>query len=1833
MSQVDDIQVKSKSEDIGHQDLSEESDSSESSDDSSNSESGSESDSNSSDDENKSSQNSQNNQLDSGKDDDDRSNQQLDDQSDDSENNEDDDKDDDSSDSDHSKDNNRKRSKSKGNSDFTKILERFPDAIRRSSRSRREPERFQAAGINSDSDASESGRKVKRRKRKDSEDWNRHDDDGNDELDEEDENDDGSSDDDGYKRSRRTKKHSRLKKPQRTNRHDKAKPTRSRSDRYNSESSNGDDDDDDDGSRDFSTFKASRKQSSKTSRRTANAKAISYKEESDYTDVDDLMPVDNSSNAFDENGEKIPLEEEGEQIDRILEHRMGSVGATGLKTTPYQVEENGDPNDPNSEHKEMQYLVKWKNFSYIHCTWESKESLIAEKARGIKKIENYLKRDEEIKHWKKYASPEDIDYYECQEELNDQLRALHLNIERVIAHQELKTDTDQSHVEYLCKWEGLPYCECSWEDGNLISSKFPTKIEDYFVRQKSQNIPTKYCKVLKSRPKFVPMKLQPDFIGGREKLKLRDYQLDGLNWLAQSWCKDNSVILADEMGLGKTIQTISFLNYLYNAHSLYGPFLLVVPLSTLTAWQKEFDNWAPEMNVVVYVGDGVSRNMIRSYEWYHPGNGRVKFNALLTTYEILLRDKAFLSSIQWAVLGVDEAHRLKNDESFLYKFLFEFNTNHRLLITGTPLQNSLRELWALLHFIMPDRFGSWEHFEAEHNDSYNKGFSKLHSQIQQFLLRRVKKDVEKSLPAKVEQILRVEMTSIQKQYYKWILTKNYKALTKGLKGSLSSFTNIIMELKKCCNHATLVRPVDEYEHLDPLQRLIRGSGKLLLLDKLLCRLKETGHRVLIFSQMVRMLDLLGEYLSYRRFPYQRLDGSIRGEVRKQALEHFNAEGSQDFCFLLSTRAGGLGINLATADTVIIFDSDWNPQNDLQAQARAHRIGQKNQVNIYRLVTKSSVEEDIIERAKRKMVLDHLIIQRMDTSGRTIMSKKVGDIENSANKNNSTPFNKEELAAILKFGAEDLFKESEQGEGDEPQCDIDEILKRAETRDEDDVPHTLGDELLSSFKMASFNFNEEEDVNAVSTNTSLPKDKDWDDIIPEVDRLKFEEEERQKEEMKILMLPRSRTKNQTQKDGNSNGNRSESDEYDPNLKDSGSEDSDGDRPRRGRGRPVSGRKEPIRGFTEAEIRRFIKSYKKFPNPMKRLESIAIDSELQEKPLPDLQRLATELQNQCELCVRESENSKSEEGKKNNRGPSFKLGGVTVFPRTILTTQKDMEPLDEMLSSNLEERKKWILKSKVKSANWDCSWTVEDDSRLLTGVYEYGYGSWEAIKMDPNYQLMNKILPDGTDTKPQAKQLQSRVDYLLKVMNRMITANQPVIIGASGKPMKVTDSQIDTSPTKKRLNNNSNNKKLKPSDGSKSSKLKSKRKDMANDENKLISDEKRRNKKEKKDKDKKRKDKKRDKKEKSIDGDDADDGGVEMSNEMFARCKEEMRPVKKVLIAMNKLADEKKSKKEKKAFNESIRLIGAHIDRCLRSHSNDAVKSKEWRNNLWTFVSQFTSHRAKKLYKIYRHLNKNELTKSSTSIEAAIDHSSNNSQTNSINNHSPNKFTRHKDSRLDAGYSGSGYKRSYPQSGSSSSFNKFSKHSYRDYPQSSYGSNRSNSSFHSSSFQDGGSSSVSGGGGRAITWASNSSSSNRDNYRSNRSDPNYYKDYDDRRSSVRNDRSYYDRRPTGGGGFSSNRDQVNSRPLPSSSGYPSLTSSSHITSPSAASYHQPPVSVKSSYSSGGSQTLQPLQTSIVAPASQTWNSPPIPTFGPNGSSNIQSESNGSNENLGSLIIEHR
>eukprot|EP00064_Thunnus_orientalis_P012385 superscaffoldBa00001893_g12420 len=765
-------------------------------------------------------------------------------------------------------------------------------------------------------------------------------------------------------------------------------------------------------------------------RKTSRSKKKDYKEDQhDFeTDSDDLIEMTGDA------GEE-QQDDDSETIEKVMDARIGKKGATGASTTVYSMEENGDPCegfDPENEEGEAQYLIKWKGWSYIHITWESMDSLTQQKVKGLKKLDNFKKKNDELNSWLRRASPEDVEFHNCQQELTVDLNKQFQIVERIIAHSHKTPSSNEP--EYLCKWMGLPYSECSWEDGALVRKKFQHCIDSFTNRNSSKTVPSKDCKVLKQRPRFVPLKKQPSYIGD-ETLQLRDYQLAGLNWLAHSWCRCNSVILADEMGLGKTIQTISFLSYLFHQHQLYGPFLLVVPLSTLTSWQREFDTWAPNMNVVVYLGDVMSRKTIRDYEWVNHQTKRIRFNALLTTYEILLKDKGVLGNINWAFLGVDEAHRLKNDDSLLYKTLMEFRSNHRLLITGTPLQNSLKELWSLLHFLMPDKFVSWEDFEDEHGKGRENGYQSLHKVLEPFLLRRVKKDVEKSLPAKVEQILRVDMSAQQKQFYKWILTRNYKALSKGSRGSSAGFLNIVMELKKCCNHSFLIKQPEDGETETPqdyLQSLVRGSGKLVLMDKLLTRLRERGNRVLIFSQMVRMLDILAEYLSKRRYPFQRLDGSIKGEIRKQALDHFNAEGSEDFCFLLSTRAGGLGINLASADTVVIFDSDWNPQNDLQAQARAHRIGQKKQVNIYRLVTKGTVEEDIIERAKKKMVLDHLVIQRMDTTGRTVLDSNSGNT-------NSNPFNKEELTAILKFGAEELFKEAE-GEESEPQeMDIDEIL--------------------------------------------------------------------------------------------------------------------------------------------------------------------------------------------------------------------------------------------------------------------------------------------------------------------------------------------------------------------------------------------------------------------------------------------------------------------------------------------------------------------------------------------------------------------------------------------------------------------------------------------------------------------------------------------------------------------------------------------------------------------------------------------------------------------------
>ncbi|NWV15767.1 CHD3 protein, partial [Ptilonorhynchus violaceus] len=457
------------------------------------------------------------------------------------------------------------------------------------------------------------------------------------------------------------------------------------------------------------------------------------------------------------------------------------------------------------------------------------------------------------------------------------------------------------------------------------------------------------------------------------------------------------------MGLGKTIQTIVFLYSLYKEGHTKGPFLVSAPLSTIINWEREFQMWAPAFYVVTYTGDKDSRAIIRENEFSFDDNamkgGKKAFKMKVSGAGDNFGDKGVALG-QLVAFG---------DEGF-FRVLNGYKIEHKLLLTGTPLQNNLEELFHLLNFLTPERFNNLEGFLEEFADiSKEDQIKKLHDLLGPHMLRRLKADVFKNMPAKTELIVRVELSPMQKKYYKYILTRNFEALNSRGGGNQVSLLNIMMDLKKCCNHPYLFPeppklPSGAYEG----GALIKASGKLLLLQKMLRKLKEQNHRVLIFSQMTKMLDLLEDFLDYEGYKYERIDGGITGALRQEAIDRFNAPGAQQFCFLLSTRAGGLGINLATADTVVIFDSDWNPHNDIQAFSRAHRIGQANKVMIYRFVTRASVEERITQVAKRKMMLTHLVV-------RPGLGSKAGSMS------------KQELDDILKFGTEELFKDENEGQ--------------------------------------------------------------------------------------------------------------------------------------------------------------------------------------------------------------------------------------------------------------------------------------------------------------------------------------------------------------------------------------------------------------------------------------------------------------------------------------------------------------------------------------------------------------------------------------------------------------------------------------------------------------------------------------------------------------------------------------------------------------------------------------------------------------------------------------
>ncbi|CAE7187123.1 unnamed protein product, partial [Rhizoctonia solani] len=589
------------------------------------------------------------------------------------------------------------------------------------------------------------------------------------------------------------------------------------------------------------------------------------------------------------------------------------------------------------------------------------------------------------------------------------------------------------------------------------------------------------------QPVVMPSMEQPELITGA---RLKDYQLEGVRWIASLWENGLNGILADEMGLGKTLQTISFLAHM-KAKGVWGPFLIVCPLSVLHNWISEFEKFAPSIPVCMYHGTPQHRVELRQTVLRQPTSvgerqpkakrGRPKkqvevelpeqttltFPVAVTTYDIVIKDRTHLSKYAWKYIVVDEGHRLKNMNCKLIQELKQYSSANRLILTGTPLHNNLAELWSLLNFILPDIFNDLHSFQQWFNFGENTDLgdqtagivSQLHAILKPFLLRRLKTDVITDLPPKKEYVLYAPLTSEQKDLYQATLDKGihaylkkkaldslekeqeteeaqevvkddkrqlrkrtkpaapaylleddddayFEALERGdynipeeteeerrkkerdaarqkaIRGvNNQHLQNVVMQLRKVCSHPYLfdwpAEPGTDNCIVD--ETLVGNSGKMLLLERMLDELLKRGHKVLIFSQFTTMLDIIEQWLiHYKDWEPLRIDGSTSPEDRREQMDVFNKSGhgkDDPRIFLLSTRAGGLGINLIGADTVIFYDQDWNPQMDLQAQDRAHRIGQTKPVLTFRLICQHTIETKIMQCAKDKRKLEAMVIAK------------------------------------------------------------------------------------------------------------------------------------------------------------------------------------------------------------------------------------------------------------------------------------------------------------------------------------------------------------------------------------------------------------------------------------------------------------------------------------------------------------------------------------------------------------------------------------------------------------------------------------------------------------------------------------------------------------------------------------------------------------------------------------------------------------------------------------------------------------------------------------------
>ncbi|KAI0012331.1 PHD/FYVE-zinc-finger like domain-containing protein [Xylariaceae sp. FL0662B] len=744
---------------------------------------------------------------------------------------------------------------------------------------------------------------------------------------------------------------------------------------------------------------------------------------------------------------------------------------------------------------DIEYLVKWEGRSHFHDLWMSGAWVygVATPPMRIafhKRTENQLPK---------------IDANSAIEEewlLADVFLSVKYKLRSRASTKAQDLARINDIVSVFVKFQGLSYEEAVWDEPPPRDSGAPW---DAFCAAYDEYLNGKYFPSVKEHKmrerielyrsldfrKECELRGQPP--GLQEGCQLMEYQMEGVNWLLYNFHQQLNVILADEMGLGKTVQIVAFITALVQGQPQCWPFLIVVPNSTCPNWRRELKKWAPALRVVTYHGGKAAQDLAYRHELFPDGlKEGLKAHVVIMSYEAASNVKATFQAVKWAGLIVDEGQRLKNEGTQLYRSLLEMNIPCRILLTGTPLQNNKRELFNLLQFIDPSN--NAEELDAKYLEVTKENLKELHMLIRPYFLRRTKVQVLKFLPPMAQIILPITMTVLQEKLSKSIMSRNpelIKAIISKKKikaGERKSLNNILADLRQCLCHPFCFSSEVEDKTVDEVQmhrNLVAASPKLLLLDIMLPKLKERGHRVLIFSQFLQSLTIIEDFLTGLGLAHDRIDGSLSALEKQKKIDAYNAPDSPLFAMLLSTRAGGVGINLATADTVIVYDPDFNPHQDIQALSRAHRIGQKKKVLCFQLMTKNTVEEKIMQMGRKKMALDHALIESMDA------------------KDDAT----EDLESILKHGAEALFSNETKDKITYDSMSVDKLLDRSQIEDT-----STGDDQTaeSQFSFARVWANDEASLTA---NVDVTAD---DDDKPSVDPsvweniLKLREEEHERE---------------------------------------------------------------------------------------------------------------------------------------------------------------------------------------------------------------------------------------------------------------------------------------------------------------------------------------------------------------------------------------------------------------------------------------------------------------------------------------------------------------------------------------------------------------------------------------------------------------------------------------------------------------------------------------------------------------------------------------------------